>query len=116
MERLTKKNQASSKAFDDMSKDCTFTPKINKKSKILDEKRGKGSNRYQQLHKLVTWRFPLKINSKAESYQMKKDQLKREKEMKISKDESECAFQPELVTNYTPEFVNDLSFVERSHL
>ena len=47
---------------------------------------------------------------------MKKDQLKREKEMKISKDESECAFQPELVTNYTPEFVNDLTFVERSHL
>jgi hypothetical protein len=47
MDRLTKKNQISSKAFDDMSKDCTFTPKINKKSKILDEKRGKeGSNRY----------------------------------------------------------------------
>lgn len=36
--------------------------------------------------------------------------------MKISVEDLECVFQPELVTNYTPEYVNDLSFIERSYL
>jgi hypothetical protein len=31
-------------------------------------------------------------------------------------EDMELAFQPELVTNYTPEYVNELSFVERSYL
>lgn len=36
--------------------------------------------------------------------------------MKINDEDLECVFQPELVTNYTPEYVNELSFVERSYL
>lgn len=118
MDRLTKRLDKKSKVISDMNRDCTFTPKINKKSKMLDRKRGRGKNRYQQLHKLVNL-YPLELNLtdfQAESYQKKKDQLKREKDMKISKDELECVFQPELISNYTPDCVNDLSFVQRSYL
>ena len=59
MDRLTKrKNKKNTKAEIEMSKELTFTPKINKKSDQLDKKRGKSRNRYIQLHNLVSLQTP----------------------------------------------------------
>lgn len=57
MDRLTKiKEKKYSRVVREMNKDLTFTPKINKKSKILDKKRNgnRSVKRYNRLHEVVS--------------------------------------------------------------
>jgi hypothetical protein len=36
--------------------------------------------------------------------------------MEVSKAEMECAFQPQLVTKYSPDYLNDMNFLQRSYV
>ena len=97
MERLTqKKNLMKPNIEKDIRKELTFTPKINDKSRYIDNKRTPSlskKNRFERLH------------HEAENIQEKLQRKKEEKENQMNQEDTECFFQPELISNYKTDFV-----------
>jgi hypothetical protein len=106
-ERLTSKSKSIRKKTKPVDQDSlTFTPKINSKSTILAQnKKDRGANRFQELHEQAYY------------LESKKEKLRIEKELAMTAQETQdCAFKPHLISNYSPEYLNEMNFVERSYL
>lgn len=106
-ERLTSKSKSIRKKTKPVDVDSlTFTPKINSRSTILAQnKKDRGTNRFQELHEQAYY------------LESKKEKLRIEKELAMTAQETQdCAFKPQLVSNYSPEYLSEMNFVERSYL
>lgn len=106
-ERLTSKSKSIRRKNKPITEESlTFTPKINSKSSILVQKKGdRSANRFQELH------------DQAYYLESKREKLRIEKELAATAQETQdCAFKPNLVSNYSPEYLNEMNFVERSYL
>lgn len=106
-ERLTSKSRSiRKKAKPSLEESLTFTPKVNTKSAILmQNKKDRNVNRFQELHEQAYY------------LESKKEKLRIEKELAATAQEAQnCAFKPQLVSNYSPEYLNEMSFVDRSYL
>jgi len=104
---MSKSKNPRQKIKEEVMKELTFTPKINSNSKCIDKRINHGmskNQRFDRLHKI------------AENNLDKLTKIRYEKENQPNEEELECMFHPELVTNYKPEFVTDMTFVERSNL
>jgi hypothetical protein len=106
-ERLTSKSKSIRKKNKPVATDSlTFTPKINSRSTILmQNKKDRGVDRFQELHEQAYY------------LESKKEKLRIEKDLAATAEETQnCAFKPQLVSNYSPEYLSEMNFVERSYL
>ena len=112
-----KKRQIEDDARTKMFSDCTFTPKINRKSRYLDEKNmilrdntGLSVSRHDKLYLKV-----LSADKKLDGKKHLIDRKKEEEEEKLLQEKLECTFRPKKLNNYNGnQIMNQVSVEERA--
>lgn len=112
LERLTSKKKTNRRTKNSSGEDHSFTPRINTKSTLIDSfRRDRSVNRFQELHEQVAPR------DQAQQLVTKREKQRQTAEQeKTQKEDLACAFHPHLVTSYTPEYLNEVKFLERSYM